>query len=305
MTDPNRQHPRLHGSEQLPALVLGATSLVGRFLIDRLVNAGIETTAVSRRPQAPRTGMEWITSDFATLELPLDERPRVAFSAGPIWLLAPALPVLRRVGVVRLVAFSSTSRYTKATSSIGSERDVVRRLIEGEADVQAFCESNDIKWTILRPTVIYAEGEDRSITRLANLIRGLGVLPLAGDGAGKRQPVHADDLALGAMAAATSSATENRSYDVPGGETLSCRSMCERIFEGMDRRPRIVAVHPTIWRFGLSVATLCMPRITTEMGTRMAEDLTFDSIDAERDFEWRPRGFRPHFPSVGSTFLQR
>jgi len=273
--------------------------MVGRFLIDRLVDARIHTTAVSRRPQAAREGVEWFTSDLAALELGLDDRPRVAFSAAPIWLLAPGLPALRRAGVVRLVVFSSTSRFTKATSSVDSEREVVRRLIEGETEVRTFCESNDIAWTILRPTVIYAEGEDRSITRLANLILRLGVLPLAGDARGKRQPVHADDLAAGAMAAATSLATVNRSYDVPGGETLSYRSMCERIFEGMGRRSRIVSVPPMIWRLGLSVAALRMPGITTEMGLRMAEDLTFDPTDAERDFQWRPRGFRPRFSVRG------
>jgi len=54
-----------------------------------------------------------------------------------------------------------------------------------------------------------------------------------------------------------------------------------------------------IWRLGLSVAALRMPGITTEMGLRMAEDLTFDPTDAERDFQWRPRGFRPRFSVRG------
>ena len=295
LTDPDRDRLPLLPFEQMPALVLGATGMVGRFLIDRLADGHVQTTAVSRQQQPARAGVEWVISDLTALELGLDERPRVAFCAAPIWLLAPALPALRRAGVVRFVAFSSTSRFTKTTSSVASERDVVRRLIEGETEVRTFCESNGIAWTILRPTVIYAEGEDRSITRLANLIRRLGVLPLAGDALGKRQPVHADDLAAGALAAAASPAAANRSYDLPGGETLSYRSMCERIFEGMGRRTRIVSVPPFIWRLGLSVVALRMPGITTEMGLRMAQDLTFDPTDAERDFQWRPRGFRPRF----------
>jgi nucleoside-diphosphate-sugar epimerase len=281
------------------AVVLGATSLVGRFLVDRLVEAGVNTTAVSRRPQATRPGVSWITTDLTALELPAATSRSVAFSALPIWLLPAALPALQRIGVLRLVAFSSTSRYTKVGSPIDSEREVVRRLIEGETQLEAFCEKNEIAWTILRPTVIYAEGLDLSITRLANLIRKLHILPLAGDALGKRQPVHADDLAAGALAAATSPATRNRSYDVPGGEILSFRSMSERIFEGMGRRPMIVSVPPPIWRLGLSLASVWMPGMTTEMGSRMADDLVFDPTPAERDFSWRPRGFRPHFPDRG------
>jgi nucleoside-diphosphate-sugar epimerase len=234
------------------------------------------------------------------LSLPPDELPRVVFSAGPIWLLPAALPVLHRAGIVRLVAFSSTSRYTKEMSPISAEREVVRLLIGGETATRDYCDNHAIAWTILRPTVIYSEGQDHSITRLANLIRRFRLLPLAGDGLGKRQPVHADDLAAGAIAAALSAATENRSYDVPGGETLSYRAMCERIFEAMDYQPRIVSVPPRVWRMGLSAAALVMPGITTAMGSRMAEDLTFDATEAQRDFGWRPRGFRPRFNSNGA-----
>ena len=300
MTGPDSAGTRLQVFQQSSAVVLGATSLVGRFLVDRLVTAGIHPIAVSRNSQAPRAGVRWVAADLMDLRLPPDEVPRVAFSAGPIWLLPAALPVLHQAGVSRLVAFSSTSRFTKETSPISAEREVARRLIDGEAATQSYCDDHGIAWTILRPTVIYAEGQDRSITRLANLIRKLRVLPLAGDGLGKRQPVHADDLAAGALAAALSAAGENRAYDLPGGETLTYRAMCERIFEALGYRPRIVSVPPTVWRMGLSIAALAMPGITTAMGSRMADDLTFDPTQAERDFRWRPRGFRPCFTSKGA-----
>lgn len=288
----------IHELRQSPVIVLGGTGMVGRFLVDRLVGAGVEIIAVSRKAQAPRPHVKWITADYTNLNLSADEPARVAFNAGPIWELPAALPALQRAGVVRVVAISSTSRFTKTTSPIKSEREVVEWLIEGEANTQAYCEKYGIAWTILRPTVIYAEGQDRSITRLATLIRRFRVLPVAGHALGRRQPVHADDLAAGAIAAAVSTAAENRSYDLPGGETLSYRAMCERIFEGMGYRPRIISVPPPIWRLGLSGASALMPGITTAMGTRMAEDLTFDPFEAERDFGWHPRGFRPHFKSV-------
>ncbi len=283
-------------SQPASAVVLGATSLVGKCLVDRLVAGRVGTIAVSRTPQIPREGVTWITGDLVSLELPPNGQPRVAFSASPIWLLAPALPALKRGGVVRLVAFSSTSLFTKAKSPIASERDVAQLLMKGEAQTQAYCHEHGITWTVLRPTVIYAEGKDRSITRLANLIRRVHMMPLAGDAVGKRQPVHADDLAAGAIAAAASSATANRAYEVPGGETLTYRAMIERIFEGMGRRPRIVSIPPSVWRLGISLSSTWMAGVTSEMGSRMSQDLVFDSSAAERDFSWRPRGFRPRFP---------
>jgi nucleoside-diphosphate-sugar epimerase len=288
----------LHEMQQSPVVVLGASGMVGRFLVDRLVGAGVDTIAISRSAQAPRPHVKWITADFTSLKLSADAPVRVAFNAGPIWELPAALPALRQAGMRRLVAISSTSRFTKTNSPIKSEREVVGWLIEGETTTQAYCEEHGIAWTILRPTVIYAEGQDRSITRLANLIRRFRMLPVAGDALGRRQPVHADDLAAGAIAAAASAAAENRSYNLPGGETLSYRAMCERIFEGLGYRPRIISVPPPIWRLGLSGASLLMPGITSAMGSRMSEDLTFDPSEAERDFGWNPRRFRPHFKSA-------
>jgi len=281
---------------QSRAIVLGASSLVGTFLVDRLVGKGVATIALSRQPHPPRPGLTWLIGDLRTFELAGQEQATLAFSVSPIWLLAPCIPALRRMGVVRLIAFSSTSRYTKGSSRIASEREVVQRLIQGELETQSCCERLGIAWTILRPTVIYAEGLDRSVTRLANIIRRFQVLPLAGDALGRRQPVHADDLAAGAIAAAESPAAANRAYEVPGGETLTYRAMAERIFEGMGRQPRVVAVPPVLWRLGLFLASPSMPGVTSEMGSRMAEDLVFDSSPAERDFNWRPRGFQPHFP---------
>ena len=283
------------------ALVLGATSLVGRFLIKRLVDANFEALAVSRRPQAQVSGVTWILGDLTAPDLRFDEATELAFSVSPIWLLPRSLPNLKAIGVRRLVAFSSTSRFTKKLSPIADERAVAGLLASGEAETRSFCEEHLIAWTILRPTLIYAEGQDQSITRLANIIRRIGVLPLAGAGSGKRQPVHADDLAVGALAAASSVAAENRAYDVPGGETLSYRVMAERIFQGLGRRPRIMPIPPPLWRLGLTVVSPMLPGITTAMGSRMAEDLIFDAAPAERDFGWQPRDFQPVFSYTHSV----
>ena len=44
---------------------------------------------------------------------------------------------------------------------------------------------------------IYAKGRDGNISRLARVIDKIGFIPLAGNGAGRRQPVHDEDLAIG------------------------------------------------------------------------------------------------------------
>jgi nucleoside-diphosphate-sugar epimerase len=279
-----------------PVLVLGATSLIGRFALPRLQALGVETFALSRTaPDAPG----WVRADLSDPDLAsrLPACPTV-LSLSPIWRLPEALLALKAQGLQRLVAFSSTSVSAKAASPDAYEQGIVKLLADGEDAVRRFGEAHGVAWTILRPTLIYAEGQDQNVSRLARLIGKFGVLPLQGQGEGLRQPVHADDLAGAAIAAAASPAAENKAYDLPGGETLTYRSMAERVFEGMGRRPRVLPLPEAAWRAAFALARPFLPGATAQMGARMSEDLTFDGAAAAADFGWNPRPFRPDFKTL-------
>lgn len=279
-----------------PVLVLGATSLIGRYVLPRLADMRAMTVALSRKPVDAAGGLRWIQGDLQDLagaDLPYAE---TAFSLSPIWLLPDALPALKAAGVTRLVAFSSTSMTGKARSSDRGERAVAARLAESEAAVRRYCEANGVAWTILRPTMIYSEGLDGNVSRLARIAERFKVVPLAGSGRGLRQPVHAEDLAWAALAAAASPLTPGRAYDLPGGETLTYKQMVERIFLGLDRTPRILCAPSVLWRMAFRLASGRLGGATAAMGERMNQDLTFDAEPAARDFGWAPRMFKPVFP---------
>ena len=277
-----------------PVLVLGATSLIGGFLLARLDAAGLEPMALSRQP--PGDDVCWLEGDLSDPDL--DETlPHAAtvFSLSPIWLLPQALPALKAHGLTRLVAFSSTSRFTKQDSPEPSERAVAQALAQAEQQVEAFCAEHGVAWTILRPTLIYLEGRDGNVSRLASLIRRFKVLPLSGRGEGRPPPVHAEDLAAGALAAAGAPAARDRAYDLTGGETLTYTLMAQRIVAGLGRRPAILSLPPWLFRWLLTLARPFYPGAPASMGDRMAQDLTFDAAAARRDFGGSPRDFRPRF----------
>ena len=273
-------------------LVLGATSLVGAFLPQRAASHGVSLVCVSRDP--PAVGGTWIAADLSARDLQLPSAS-AAISVSPIWLLPGALPALERAGVRRIVAMSSTSRFTKTNSPDSQERAVAKALADSEAALAAFCEPRGIGWTVLRPTLIYAEGRDQNVSRLAGLIRRFRVLPISGAGGGLRQPVHAADLAAACLEALDRPHTVDRAYDLPGGETLTYRAMAERVFEGLGMRPAIVSVPPPLWRLALALASPILPGATAAMGDRMAADLVFDPEPARRDLGWSPRAFHPRF----------
>ena len=210
-------------------------------------------------------------------------------------LLPAALPHLFNPSLKRAVVFSSTSVITKLDSEIVSERERLGSLADAERKIAAACEQNNVAWTILRPTLIYAEGRDTNITPLSRLIRRFGFMPLVGGARGLRQPVHAEDLAIGAIAASSSPAAANKFYSLPGGETLSYREMIGRIFDGLRKPRRTIPVPPWMWRAIFLLAKPLFPGANVAMGTRMMKDMTFDATPATRDFGWNARAFNPVF----------
>lgn len=278
----------------LRALVVGGTGVVGQHLMHHLAARGYEPIGLSR---SATSGPGWIRGDVTDPQPWVDQLQPCAtvYTSAAIPLLLPAVSIFASKGVRRFVGISTTSVLTKRESVIAEERAGLAWLAEGEDKVIAACEQHGIGWTILRPTLIYDEGRDVNVTRLAGLIRKYRMIPLAGRGLGLRQPVHAEDLAIGAIDAAGSAAAVNATYTVPGGETLTYREMVGRIFDGLGRRRIIVSVPPSVWRAAFRLAQPLFPRANFAMGDRMSKDMTFDATAAQRDFSWRPRSFHPRF----------
>lgn len=282
------------GTQPANCLVIGGSGLVGGYIVDRLVKSGQRPLALSR---APRSGhlVDWHCGDlhhpdalnfppFATL-----------YCTADAVLLAEALPNLIHPQLKRVVAFSSTSVITKQDTEVASERAMIKGLAAAEQQIARICEQHGVGWTILRPTLIYAEGRDTNITPLSRLIRKFGFMPLVGGGPGLRQPVHAEDLAIGAIAAAASDAAVNKFYSLPGPDTVSYREMIGRVFDGLGLPRRFVSVPPWLWRLMFAAAKPLYPTANVAMGIRMMKDMTFDAAPAVKDIGWSPRRFKPVF----------
>jgi nucleoside-diphosphate-sugar epimerase len=279
------------------SLVIGGSGLVGGYIVEHLVTGGQRPLALSRAPRNDAR-VEWHRGDLhnaGSLKFPPFS---TLYCTADAILLAEALPSLIHPALKRLVAFSSTSVITKQDTEVEAERAMIRRLATAERQIAASCEQHGIGWTILRPTLIYAEGRDTNITPLSHLIRRFGFMPLVGGGPGLRQPVHAEDLALGAIAAAGSAAAVNKFYSLPGPETVTYREMIGRVFDGLGQQRRFLSVPAWLWRVAFLAINPLYPGANVAMGIRMMKDMTFDSAPAARDFGWRPRVFKPTFDTV-------
>ena len=288
--------PSIVTSPPSRVIVTGATGLVGHYLLPRLREAGFEVHALTRRRPAPRApaGVVWHSLDIAQGlgEWDLVGATHVIHLA-PLKLLPALLPELAERGAQRLIAFGSTSRFTKLDSKSRRERDLASRLASAEEALATACAISRIAWTLFRPTLIYGGGRDRNISAIARFIHRFGFFPMVGHGQGNRQPVHADDLAAACLLALQAGCTHGRAYNLSGGSTLSYTDMVKAIFRGLDRRERILHVPLPLLRVFLRCLAVLpgFSYLTPDMADRMNRDLCFDAGEASRDFGYSPRPF--------------
>jgi uncharacterized protein YbjT (DUF2867 family) len=288
--------------------VLGASSLVGDCLLSpesaEGLNADVEYVAFSRRSNDPDPmaghRVTWRCLGEQSLEKGV-QRIEYWICLAPIWVLPDYFSLLERCGARRLVALSSTSRFTKTDSSDPSEQKVAARLAAGEQELIDWANKKGVAWVILRPTLIYGLGRDKNISSIAALIRRCGFFPLLGAAQGLRQPIHARHVAIACLQAMSHSELVNQAYNITGAETLSYKEMVRRVFTAMEREPRFLRVPLVVFRLTLALLHL-LPRfrgVSIGMAERMNQDLVFDHSEARRDFGFKPGPFHLRRDDVG------
>ncbi len=275
--------------------VLGATSLVGEVLLPALVEQGFDVLAYSRfavkSESSPLPNVRWLKLGDNSTAIVLSVDYVVCLA--PIWVLPQYFSLLESMQVKRVLALSSTSRFTKADSVDTAEQAVVQRLIEGEQKLEIWATCQGLEWTVLRPTLVYGGGRDQNVMAIAKVIMRAGCFPLLSAGIGLRQPVHREDVAAACVLAMPSVSAVNRAYNISGAEVLSYRDMVSRVFRAMGRRPLLLPIPLFVFR-GLVAVMRCFPSfrgLSLGMALRMRKNMAFDHQEATRDFGFSPRPF--------------
>lgn len=275
-------------------LVTGATGQLGLCVVRRLLAAGASVLALTHHNAMPfrHERLRWLKGYISDPNCPLgDYYIDAVIHCTALWELPPAIDLLANADVKRIIAFGTTSIFTKASSGNGFEKGMVDRLINSEVAIAQKCAERKIDWTILRPTLIYGVGLDQNITALVKFIERYHFFPVYPPAFGKRQPVHVDDLAAAALQALPAKASFGKSYNLGGGEIITFHQMLERLFELCHRKVRIIKT--TLMPFALDMIGRIIRRdhINGEIARRMNDDLAFFHDDAKRDFGYNPRSF--------------
>lgn len=283
------------GKTKRRIMVTGATSLIGDYLLPELVALGFEIHAVSRNPPRLSTcaSLHWHKLDITKTTAPETFGAEALVHLAPLRILPPLMRKVAGGELKRVIAFSSTSLFTKYDSHYEEERLMAHGLERAESELAELCGQYGINWTIFRPTLVYNLGRDKNVSTIAQFIRRFGFFPLVGKGTGLRQPVHAEDLAKACAVALDNPLAFGKAYNLSGGETLSYLEMVERIAATIGRKSHILKIPLAALRFFLWGCSYIpnYRHLTPEMANRINLDMCFNHDQATRDLNFMPRRF--------------
>lgn len=270
----------------MTVLVFGGSSQIGHYLLPLLSNRDEPVVALSRSTRAPAQGVRWLAGHLPDA-VPVVEDISAIFCFGPLQSFASWLQQAQLPHAPRVVAISSMSAESKRASEVPTERDLSQLIRDSEAALAQACERHGSEWTVLRPTLVYGAGLDKSLTPIAHRAMRTRVFPLP-QGHGLRQPVHAQDLACAALAALDKVEAAGKVLAIGGGERLPVREMFARV-----RRSLPVDTVPLplpawlLWLGRHNVGKLRGPL------SRLETDLVADNTEMTRLLGVQPRPFRP------------
>ncbi len=271
----------------MTVLVFGASSQIGHFLLPRLLTSGEQVLALSRQPRPAQSDLSWLRGRLPDGVPRLPSSVSAVISVGPLQAFADWLARAPLSNAPRIVATSSMSAETKRESSVAAEREISRQLRAGEAALASACATLGCAWTILRPTLIYGAGLDKSLTPIARRAVRTRVFPLPA-GRGLRQPVHADDLAQAVLAALECPAAAGHVLSIGGGERLTAGVMFARVRHSLQCTTLPVPLPRWLLRCGRQA----LPNWRGPL-TRLDTDLIADNSEMQQLLGIRPRAFAP------------
>ena len=276
-------------------LLTGATGTVGSALLARLTAAGEPVRCLVREPR--RLGDQRVRVQIALGDLADPPSFRHALrGVDTVVHLAASIRDQPRASIEELNAMA-TLRLVRAAERAGAKRFLFfsalgathhsrTRFFRAKALAGEAVEASALETTLFAPSIVYTPG-DPWLTLLERLSY-LPAVPVSGSGRARYQPIWAEDVADGVMAALRGQAPAGpRRFDLAGPDTLTYEDIVRVTLRSLHRRRRLLNVPLPLIRHSLRALRLAGgPHVfaTWDEAELMEEPMTapHGTRDAER-----------------------
>lgn len=275
----------------MKVFVTGATGFTGSYVVPLLLKNGFEVRCLRREGSdhsvLTQPEIEWALGDLS------DSRALYASTQGTDALVNVAslgfghadsiLRAAEDAGIQRAIFISTTAIFTRLNAKSKKARLAAEAAIE----------TSGLKYTILRPTMIYGSPRDRNMWRLIRFLRYSPIVPVFGDGNYLQQPIYVEDVAQAIVGCLCNDQTIGKSYNIAGKFPLTYNQVIDTIARQLNKR--IWKVHipsSPVVSFLKFLERLHLPfPIKAEQVLRLNENKNFSYEEAKRAFGFTPLAF--------------
>ena len=247
----------------MTVLVTGATGLLGRQVVQRLLDANRDVRVIVRRPGSedvfatPPTDVCYgdVGNPEALTEA-LRDISQVIHLVAVIRGGHRQFDAVNRLGTANLVAAAKAAgsvRHFIHVSAVGAVNNPRLPYLHSKWAGEQEVIRSGLPYVILRPSLIFGPG-DEFTTAVAALIRSLPITPVIGSGNNRLQPIHVADVARCVVASLSGGLRGNRIIEIGGPDQLSYNEIINIVAHTLGRRRRRLNI--PVWTFSLPVALM-------------------------------------------------
>lgn len=220
--------------------VAGGTGFIGRHAVAALVDAGHSVVVLARSadPQRNTDAIEHRALDLGAATPPGDALAGCDAVVNLVGIKTP-----RGTNDFAAAHLRTVDHLVAAATAAGIERFVHISVAQAEGARGPYAETKhegeqrvrdcDRAWTILRPGLVYGDG-DEPLRNVINMVTAAPVVPLPANATGPLPAIDVRDVALAIVATVERPATIGMSIDLVGPEVLTLRDLVGRTAQALD-----------------------------------------------------------------------
>ncbi|MDD5193305.1 MAG: NAD-dependent epimerase/dehydratase family protein [Candidatus Nanoarchaeia archaeon] len=263
-------------------LITGGTGFVGRKLVEEIKNT-YDVKVLSQKSTEKNIipGNLLIKESLENSFKRIDTVVHLAASKNNpenIPMAENLVEICRKNKIKKIIYMSSMAAKRSFPDEYGKTKQKIEKIII----------DSGLKYTILRPSIIYGPGST-SFNFILEKIRKLPFVPIVGNGRYLIFPVHIDDIIKAVGNCINNPKTNNKEYDIPGGDGVYFIEMINELKRQIGIRKPNLSIPVSLCRL---ISIIAPNIISPENIKNLTEDSLADLENTKRDLKINIRGFR-------------